>query len=186
MRRVVHAAFVAVAAFAIVSGATAAETKTPAPGAKAQTPIADEKAPATSAGAKVQAGNGGAKASPTSAASAASAPFAAAPVEFDGTLESGRSYVGEFAWDGNALHVWRPVKDVKVPRDHAWNLDWTNLAKFPALQSAAVRARPQRFRWAVSSVDVSSGGPGMPWTTIYRCELLGVEPVPGAAPARRK
>ena len=70
----------------------------------------------------------------------------------------------------------------KVPRQHAWTIDWTNLARFPALKTAAARARPQRFRFTVTGVDVSSGSPMIPWTTIYRCEVLAVEGVVASAP----
>ena len=111
-----------------------------------------------------------------------------APVEFIGVLESGKIYVAEVAFDDNALHIWRPIKDVHVPRQHAWTIDWINLAKFPALKTTATRARPQRFQFRVTGVDVSSGSPMIPWNTIYHCEVLGVEPVAGApAPgAKRK
>ncbi len=112
----------------------------------------------------------------------------AAPIEFAGTLESGKTYVAEVFFDNNALHIWRPAKDVQVPRNHAWTIDWTNLVKFPALKSAATRARPQRFQFKVAGVDVSSGSPMIPWTTVYRCEIIAFEPVAGAAAAaiRRK
>jgi hypothetical protein len=122
------------------------------------------------------------------ASAAASASAAAIPIEFDGTLESGRTYVAEVAWDNNALHIWRPVKDVKVPRQHAWSIDWTNLAQFTSLKSPATRAKPQRFHFRVTGVDVSSGSPAMAWTTIYHCEVLAVDGVAGppAAATRRK
>ena len=136
---------------------------------------------------KVSAAASGSVAS--SAAATASAPAAAtAPVEFEGTLESGRTYVAEVAWDNNALHIWRPLKDVKVPRQHAWTIDWTNLAKFAALKTPATRAKPQRFHFRVTGVDVSSGSPAMPWTTIYHCEVLAVDGVAGppATSTRRR
>jgi len=124
------------------------------------------------------------------ASAAASKPSAAmvVPLEFAGTLESGKTYVAEVFFDNNALHIWRPAKDVQVPRQHAWIIDWMNLAKFPALKTAATRSRPQRFQFKVEGVDVSSGSPMLPWTTVYHCAVLVVEPAPGApaAPARGK
>ncbi len=121
------------------------------------------------------------------AASATAATAVAAPIEFEGTLESGKTYVGEVAFDNNALHIWRPVKDVKVPRQQAWTIDWSNLAKFPTLKTPATRARLQRFQFKVTGVDVSSGSPMIPWATVYHCEVLAVEPVAGApAPAAKR
>jgi hypothetical protein len=122
-------------------------------------------------------------AAPPVAASAASA-APSAPIEFSGELEAGRTYGADLAYDANALHIWRPVKDVQVTKNSAWTIEWVNLAKFPALASASVRAKPQRFRFKVLKADVSSGAPDMPWTIIYRCEILAVGPV--AAPAGRK
>jgi hypothetical protein len=126
-------------------------------------------------------------ASASAAASKASA-AAAVPVEFAGVLESGRTYVAEVYFDNNALHIWRPAKDVQVPRGHAWIIDWMNLAKFPVLKAAAARSRPQRFQFKVEGVDVSSGSPMLPWNTVYHCAVLAVEAVPAtpAAPARGK
>ena len=112
----------------------------------------------------------------------------AAPVEFEGTLESGKTYVAEVAWDNNALHIWRPLLDVKVPRQHAWTIDWAHLDRFPVLKTAAARTRPQRFRFTVTGVDVSSGSPTNPWTTIYHCDVLAVEtgaPPSATAPKRK-
>ena len=121
-------------------------------------------------------------AAPKAGASGASAAPAtpSAPIEFAGTLESGKTYAAEVAFDNNALHIWRPVKDVQVPRQHAWTIDWMNLAKFPALKNPGTRAKPQRFQFKVTGVDVSSGSPMIPWTTVYHCELLAFEPVAGA------
>jgi hypothetical protein len=118
----------------------------------------------------------------------ASAAVTVAPIEFSGALESGKTYVAEVAFDNNALHIWRPIKDVQVPRQHTWTIDWTNLAKFPALKTTPARGKPQRFQFRVTGVDVSSGSPTIPWNTIYHCEVLGVEAVAGApAPgAKRK
>ena len=132
---------------------------------------------------------GNASAGKKSAAVAASAAATTtAPVEFEGTLESGKTYVAEVAWDNNALHIWRPLRDVKVPRQHAWTIDWANLARFPALKTPAARAKPQRFRFTVTGVDVSSGSPTNPWTTIYHCDVLAVETgaAPSAAAPKRK
>ncbi|MEP7141190.1 MAG: hypothetical protein ABI745_16260 [Caldimonas sp.] len=136
-------------------------------------------------GAKAAAGNAGKK---DASVAASAAVTAAAPVEFEGTLEAGKTYVAEVAWDNNALHIWRPIVDVKVPRQHAWTIDWTNLARFPALKTNAARARPQRFRFTVAGVDVSSGSPMIPWTTIYHCDVIAVEALaapPAAAPKRK-
>ena len=138
--------------------------------------------------AKASAAAAGRKAAPAASSASDTASTPAAPVEFTGKLEAGKSFVAEVAFDNNALHIWRPVKDVQVPRQHAWTIDWTNLAAFPALKTQGTRAKPQRFQFKVTGVDVSSGSPTAPWTTIYRCELLAVEGVAGpAAPtARRK
>ncbi len=166
MRSVLRAACIALAAILAVTQAIAA-----APGAKAVSAAASRSAVSSAA-----------------TASAPAAAAAAAPVEFEGTLESGRTYVAEVAWDNNALHIWRPLKDVKVPRQHAWTIDWTNLARFPALKTPATRAKPQRFHFRVTGVDVSSGSPAMPWTTIYHCEVLAVDGVAGppATSTRRR
>ena len=135
---------------------------------------------------KAASGAASKSASVASGAAQTAAP-ASPPVEFEGTLESGRTYVADVAWDNNALHIWRPLKDVKVPSQHAWTIAWTNLAKFPALKTPATRARPQRFTFTVSGVDMSSGSPSMPWTTVYRCEVLAVDAVAVAvAPAAKR
>jgi hypothetical protein len=132
-----------------------------------------------------------APASAAAASAAAPAASAAAPTEFGGELEAGRSYVGNFIYDANALRIWRPVKDVQLAPNSAWTIDWVNLAKFPALSGAAARARPQRLRFTVLKVDVSSGHPSMPWTFVYHCEIEAIEkppPVPtpaGKAPPGR-
>ena len=130
----------------------------------------------------------GKRVAPAASSASATASTPAAPVEFTGKLEPGKTYVAEVAFDNNALHIWRPVKDVQVPRQHAWTIDWTNLAAFPALKTQATRAKLQRFQFKVAGVDVSSGSPVVPWTTIYRCEVLAVEGVagPAASTARRK
>ena len=137
--------------------------------------------------AKASAAAASKKAAPAASAASATASTPTAPVEFTGKLEPGKTFVAEVAFDNNALHIWRPVKDVQVPRQHAWTIDWTNLAAFPALKTTAVRAKPQRFQFKVNGVDVSSGSPTVPWTTIYRCELLAVEGVAGPpAPAGKR
>ena len=117
---------------------------------------------------------------------ASAAAQAAAAIEFIGDFEPGRSYVGDFVYDANALRVWRPVKDVQLAPNSAWTIDWVNLAKFPALASAATRARPQRLRFKVLQVDVSSGHPTMPWTAVYRCEIEAIEKPPPVPPPAAK
>jgi len=134
-------------------------------------------------------------AAPKSAASAPLAASAAAPAgspadpsEFGGDLEPGRSYVGNFVYDANALRIWRPVKDIHLAPNSSWTIDWVNIAKFPALAAAPARARPQRLRFKVLRVDVSSGAPDMPWSAVYRCEIEAVEkppPLPPPAGKRR-
>jgi len=117
---------------------------------------------------------------------ASAAAQAAAAIEFIGDFEPGRSYVGDFVYDANALRVWRPVKDVQLAPNSAWTIDWVNLAKFPALASAATRARPQRLRFKVLQVDVSSGHPTMPWTAVYRCAIEAIEKPPPVPPSAGK
>jgi len=117
---------------------------------------------------------------------ASAAAQAAAAIEFIGDFEPGRSYVGDFVYDANALRVWRPIKDVQLAPNSAWTIDWVNLAKFPALASAATRARPQRLRFKVLQVDVSSGHPTMPWTAVYRCAIEAIEKPPPVPPSAGK
>jgi hypothetical protein len=112
---------------------------------------------------------------PAPAASAASA-----AVEFNGLLEAGTTYVAEMAYDSRALRTWRPVKEVRVAKNIAWTIDWTNIDRFPQLKTAATQARPQRFRFTVVKNDIVSGSPAMPWMSTYRCEILAVEPVAAA------
>jgi hypothetical protein len=119
-------------------------------------------------------------------APAVAASAAAAPIEFAGQFEVDRTYVAEVAYDANALHVWRPVKDVQVVANTGWTVEWVNIAQFPALATPATRAKVQRFRFKVLKADVSSGSLTMPWTTFYRCELLAVEPVAGPTPSPAK
>ena len=126
----------------------------------------------------------GEAASASPAASAAAQ--AAAAIEFIGDFEPGRSYVGDFVYDADALRVWRPIKDVQLAPNSAWTIDWVNLAKFPALASAATRARPQRLRFKVLQVDVSSGHPTMPWTAVYRCAIEAIEKPPPVPPSAGK
>jgi hypothetical protein len=123
-----------------------------------------------------------ARANPASAApSASAAPVAAsAPVEFTGLLEAGTTYVAEMAYDARALRTWRPVKEVRVAKNVAWTIEWTNIDRFPQLKTAATQAKPQRFRFTVVKNDVVSGSPVMPWMSTYRCEILAVEPVAAA------
>jgi len=120
---------------------------------------------------------------PPAAASAPSA-AASAPTEFTGTLAAGVTYVAEVFYDTRALHIWRPVKDMKPGQDVAWTIAWTNLDKFPALKTSATQAKPQRFRFRVVKTDMLSGSPKLPWMVTYQCELLGYEPLPAAAPAQ--
>jgi hypothetical protein len=119
---------------------------------------------------------------PAAAASAAPA-AAAAPVEFNGLLEPGTTYLAEMVYDPRALRIWRPVKEVRVAKNVAWTIDWTNIDRFPQLKTAATQAKPQRFRFTVVKNDVVSGSPVMPWMSTYRCEILAVEPVAVAGPS---
>jgi len=125
-----------------------------------------------------------ARANAAAAPTASAAPAAAsAPVEFNGLLEAGTTYVAEMAYDPRALRIWRPVKEVRVAKNVAWTIDWTNLDRFPQLKTAATQAKPQRFRFTVIKNDVVSGSPVMPWMSTYRCEILAVEPVAVAGPS---
>jgi len=118
------------------------------------------------------------------APAASTAPAAAsAPVEFNGLLEAGTTYLAEMTYDTRALRTWRPVKEVRVAKNVAWTIDWTNLDRFPQLKTAATQAKPQRFRFTVIKNDVVSGSPVMPWMSTYRCEILAVEPVAVAGPS---
>ena len=108
---------------------------------------------------------------------------ASAPVEFNGLLEAGTTYLAEMTYDTRALRTWRPVKEVRVAKNVAWTIDWTNLDRFPQLKTAATQAKPQRFRFTVVKNDVVSGSPAMPWMSTYRCEILAVEPVAAAGPS---
>ena len=123
-------------------------------------------------------------------APAASASVASAPVEFVGLLETGTTYVAEMAYDARALRIWRPVREVRVAKNIAWTIDWTNIDRFPQLKNPATQAKPQRFRFNVVKNDIVSGSPAMPWMSTYRCEILAVEPVavagPSAAPAKKR
>jgi len=116
-------------------------------------------------------------------APAASTAAASAPVEFNGLLEAGTTYLAEMTYDTRALRTWRPVKEVRVAKNVAWTIDWTNLDRFPQLKTAATQAKPQRFRFTVIKNDVVSGSPVMPWMSTYRCEILAVEPVAAAGPS---
>jgi pyruvate/2-oxoglutarate dehydrogenase complex dihydrolipoamide acyltransferase (E2) component len=125
-----------------------------------------------------------ARANAAAAPTASAAPAAAsAPVEFNGLLEAGTTYVAEMAYDPRALRIWRPVKEVRVAKNVAWTIDWTNIDRFPQLKTAATQAKPQRFRFTVVKNDVVSGSPVMPWMSTYRCEILAVEPVAVAGPS---
>jgi len=125
-----------------------------------------------------------ARANAAAAPTASAAPAAAsAPVEFNGLLEAGTTYVAEMAYDPRALRIWRPVKEVRVAKNVAWTIDWTNIDRFPQLKTAATQAKPQRFRFTVAKNDVVSGSPVMPWMSTYRCEILAVEPVAAAGPS---
>jgi hypothetical protein len=135
--------------------------------------------PARTASAPARAG--AAAAPPASAAAPAAA---SAAVEFEGTLESGTTYVADMSYDPRALRIWRPVKPVRVAKNVAWTIVWTNIDQFPQLKTAATQARPQRFRFRVVKNDVVSGSPVMPWMSTYHCEILAVEPVAVAAPAK--
>ena len=137
------------------------------------------------AGAATPARTASAPARTTAAAApaASAAPAPSAPVEFNGLLEAGTTYVAEMAYDPRALRIWRPVKEVRVAKNVAWTIDWTNLDRFPQLKTAATQAKPQRFRFTVIKNDVVSGSPVMPWMSTYRCEILAVEPVAVAGPS---
>ena len=116
-------------------------------------------------------------------ATAAASETASAPVEFTGLLEAGTTYIAEVAYDSRALRTWRPVKEVRVAKNVAWTIDWTNIDRFPQLKTVATQAKPQRFRFTVVKNDIVSGSPVMPWMSTYRCEILAVEPVAVAGPS---
>ena len=116
-------------------------------------------------------------------ATAAASETASAPVEFTGLLEAGTTYIAEVAYDSRALRTWRPVKEVRVAKNVAWTIDWTNIDRFPQLKTAATQAKPQRFRFTVVKNDVVSGSPAMPWMSTYHCEILAVEAVAVAGPS---
>jgi hypothetical protein len=121
-----------------------------------------------------------------SAAAAASSPAAAAsaPSEFTGTFEAGQTYVAEVNYDARALRTWRPAKEVRVAKNVAWTIDWSNIGQFPHLKTPAAQARPQRFTFRVAKNELVSGSPAMPWMATYHCEIVAVDPVaPAAAPA---
>jgi len=122
---------------------------------------------------------------PANAKASASASTAAAstPVEFNGLLEAGTTYLAEMTYDTRALRTWRPVKEVRVAKNVAWTIVWTNIDRFPQLKTAATQAKPQRFRFTVIKNDVVSGSPVMPWMSTYHCEILAVEPVAVAGPS---
>ena len=135
------------------------------------------------AGAATPARTASAPANAKASAPAASTAAASAPVEFNGLLEAGTTYLAEMTYDTRALRTWRPVKEVRVAKNVAWTIDWTNLDRFPQLKTAATQAKPQRFRFTVIKNDVVSGSPVMPWMSTYRCEILAVEPVAVAGPS---
>jgi hypothetical protein len=125
-----------------------------------------------------------ARSASTPASAVAPAAAASAPSDFMGVLEVGATYVGEMSYDARALKIWRPVREVRVAKNVAWTIDWINIDKFPQLKSAAVQAKPQRFRFRVLKNDVVSGSPALPWMATYRCEILAVEPATVAAPSK--
>jgi hypothetical protein len=88
------------------------------------------------------------------------------------------------AYDARALKIWRPVKEVRVAKNVAWTIVWTNIDQFAQLKTPATQARAQRFRFRVVKNEVVSGSPMMPWMSTYQCEILAVEPVAAAAPAK--
>ena len=118
------------------------------------------------------------------AAAPAPATAASAATEFSGPIVTGVTYVADMFFDGRALHIWRPTRDVLPGKDVAWTIAWTNLDQFPALKTSATQAKPQRFRFRVVKTDMLSGSPKLPWMVTYQCELLGYEPLPAAAPAQ--
>jgi hypothetical protein len=124
---------------------------------------------------------GGAAAASAAGQGAATAP---APVEFEGSLEAGTTYVADMAYDARALRTWRPVKEVRVAKNVAWTIAWSNIDQFPQLKSTATQAKPQRFRFHVVKNDLVSGSPVMPWMSTYRADILAVEPVATATPAK--
>ena len=117
------------------------------------------------------------------ASAPASTAAASTPVEFNGLLEAGTTYLAEMTYDTRALRTWRPVKEVRVAKNVAWTIVWTNIDRFPQLKTAATQAKPQRFRFTVIKNDVVSGSPVMPWMSTYHCEILAVEPVAVAGPS---
>jgi len=122
-------------------------------------------------------------AAPPAAASPAAA--ASAPSEFAGTFEAGKTYVAEVNYDARALRTWRPAKEVRVAKNVAWTIDWSNIGQFPQLKSPATQAKPQRFTFRVAKNELVSGSPAMPWMATYHCEIVAVDPVapPAAAAA---
>jgi len=118
-----------------------------------------------------------ARANAATPAASATPAAASAPVEFIGLLEAGTTYLSEMTYDTRALRTWRPVKEVRVAKNVAWTIVWTNIDRFPQLKTAATQAKPQRFRFTVVKNDVVSGSPVMPWMSTYHCEILAVEPV---------
>ncbi len=118
------------------------------------------------------------------ASAAASSAAPAVPVEFEGSLEPGQTYVGDVQYDAYAMRNWRPMHNVKVGSKTAWAIEWVGIEKYPALKTEGARAKPQRFRFRVLTAATSSGSTTQPWMTLYRCEVLAVEAAPRpSAPA---
>ena len=150
---------------AVVAAASALAA---APDAKKSPPVAARKAGAAGASAAA------------SSSSAAPAP----PVEFEGILEPGQTYLGDVQYDAYAMRNWRPLQNIKVGSKTAWAIEWIGLEKYPALKTEGARAKPQRFRFRVLTAATSSGSTTQPWMTLFRCEVLAVEAAPRpSAPA---
>lgn len=95
-------------------------------------------------------------------------------VEYDGTLEEGKTYRVEVI-PGDEANVWKPKIDMKLPEGEYVQIDWTNAGSFAGY---ADLEKPGRYFFTfevVSSFIIQGGGRRHFRKTTYNCRILSVE-----------
>lgn len=96
-----------------------------------------------------------------------------APVEFEGWLEKGVTYLTLVACDQE--QEWRTVVPLRAPFHHAARIEWDNLSEFPQLNKAKGANCQRRIVFKVFARETVKVAGQDRWKTTYHCHIMAVE-----------